>query len=777
MARRCGELVWSRHLTLASWLLTSGVLLIAFELSAMRAVAAETVEISGEAIKIKPGDPLSGRALVQKPPRINGVMSWTLETRRHRGAMYHVAISPDGKTLATGGLDGTIRLWDVETGKFIKCLLGHNSYVYRLAWSPDGNTLASAGAYDGSCGLWDVKSGLLLRAIRSKHGVVTYVAWSPNGRQIAFSTGNSGHMLLYDVVRGEFLNDDKEREVAIGAGIVALDWSPDGQVVAFVSTNTPVSLWQLSAVRQNKFLLTEGDITHSLAFSRDGKEVAVAGAKGIRIYDYETEMVTRTIESPATSVAYSPDGKMLASAPANGVVKLWEPATGKEIKALTGSATSSLSWSADSKLLATTTITTAVVWDVEAAKVKTTFDACGVYPPIWSPGKPFINGTYTNTPAVCDPASGKLQCKLEGHTAPVYAFGWSRDGKMLATGSADATVRLWEIPSGAPLATFQGHTALVHAVAWMPDGKSLASASYDKTVRVWKAPDKKTAGKKSDDSKSSDRSETVVATAETKSASEVSKKDTTKKTIGKKDAKDPNDPLLEEFKGHTGPVTLLAVPSAAKLLASGSSDKTLRIWSLTSNKPAATIDIKYPVLAAAFSADGKVLCSSGADEGLNFWNPGTGKLLKSTVKTTTHSTISALAWSPNGSLIAVGRSGHSLQLWDVQAEKAVHTLTAMAPVTSATWTPSGQTVSAGCQDRTVRFWNAAKGELVGHLIAEEGQVAAVSADGHFKAEPGIEAELFYVAQTDKAQETLSISEFATKAKWKNNPAQAAVIGK
>lgn len=72
-------------------------------------------------------------------------MSWTLETRRHRGAMYHVAISPDGKTLATGGLDGTIRLWEVETGKFIKCLLGHNSYVYRLAWSPDGNTLASAG--------------------------------------------------------------------------------------------------------------------------------------------------------------------------------------------------------------------------------------------------------------------------------------------------------------------------------------------------------------------------------------------------------------------------------------------------------------------------------------------------------------------------------------------------------------------------------------------------------------------------------------------------------
>lgn len=772
MTRQRNVLVQSSRLV--RMLLTASVILVTFELSAVRTVAAETVEIPSEPIRIKPGDPLSGRALVQKPARINGVMSWTLETRRHRGAMYHVAISPDGKTLATGGLDGTIRLWDVESGKFIKCLLGHNSYVYRLAWSPDGNTLASAGAHDGSCGLWDVKTGVLRRAIRSPHGVVTYVAWSPNGRQIAFSTGNSGHMLVYDVVRGEFINNDKDKEVALGVGIVSLDWSPDGQFVGFVSTSTPVSLWQQSAVKQNKFLLTEGDISHTLAFSRDGKEVAVAGAKGIRVYNFETEMVARTIESPATSVAYSPDGKTLASAPLNGVVQLWEAETGKAIKTLTGSATSSLSWSADSKLLATTTSTTAVVWDVEAAKPKQTFDACGIYPPIWSPGKPFINGIYTNTPSVCDPASGKLLTKLEGHTAPVYAFGWSRDGKMLATGSADATVRLWEMPSGAPLATYKGHTALVHAVTWMPDGKSLASASYDKTVRVWKAPEKKSAaGKKSDEDKSAETSGTTAPPTETK----PSETKAAKKSVGKKDAKDPNDPLIQEFKGHTGPVTLLAAPSAAKLLVSGSSDKTLRIWNLASNKPTATIDIAYPVLAAAFSSDGKTLCSSGADEGLNFWNPGTGKLLKSTVKTNTHSTISTLAWSPNGSLIAVGRQGHSLQLWDTQADKAVHTLIAMAPVISATWTPSGQTVSAGCQDRTVRFWSVAKGELVGHLIAEEGQVAAVSAEGHFKAEPGIEAELFYVAQTDKSQETLSISDFAAKSKWKNNPAQAAVIGK
>src|SRR6185436_15574113 len=99
MTRRRGVL--NRSSTLVAMLLTASVMFVLSERSAMRAVAAETVEIPGELIKIKPGDPLSGRALVQKPGRINGVMSWTLETRRHRGAMYHVAISPDGKTLAT----------------------------------------------------------------------------------------------------------------------------------------------------------------------------------------------------------------------------------------------------------------------------------------------------------------------------------------------------------------------------------------------------------------------------------------------------------------------------------------------------------------------------------------------------------------------------------------------------------------------------------------------------------------------------------------------------
>src|SRR5262245_9306081 len=94
--------------------------------------------LKAEPLAVKLGDPLSARALVSRPPLLKGVVSWSIETRRHRGTFSCMALHPDGKTLATGGLDGTIRIWDVETGTLVRALLGHNYYVYGLDWSPDG---------------------------------------------------------------------------------------------------------------------------------------------------------------------------------------------------------------------------------------------------------------------------------------------------------------------------------------------------------------------------------------------------------------------------------------------------------------------------------------------------------------------------------------------------------------------------------------------------------------------------------------------------------------
>jgi len=89
---------------------------------------------------------ISARALVTHPTPIPGVKAWTIESRRHRGGIICMSLSPDGKQLVTGGIDGTIRVWDAETGQCLRALLGHDSYIYGLAWSPNSSLVASAGS-------------------------------------------------------------------------------------------------------------------------------------------------------------------------------------------------------------------------------------------------------------------------------------------------------------------------------------------------------------------------------------------------------------------------------------------------------------------------------------------------------------------------------------------------------------------------------------------------------------------------------------------------------
>src|SRR5262245_10325987 len=122
--------------------------------------------IKPEPLTLKPGDALSSHALVTKPPIIKGVVGWTLETRRHRGTFYAVAVSPDGKLIATGGVDGTIRIWDAANGHLIKALVGHGYHCYALAFSPDGTVLASGGISDQAIHLWDVKTGMPLKLLK-----------------------------------------------------------------------------------------------------------------------------------------------------------------------------------------------------------------------------------------------------------------------------------------------------------------------------------------------------------------------------------------------------------------------------------------------------------------------------------------------------------------------------------------------------------------------------------------------------------------------------------
>ena len=636
-----------------------------------------------------------------------------------------LAWSSDGKWSATTA-GNEVHVWDPETGVLKVALKGHEKPVGAIAFHPEGKILAT-GSDDASVRLWDLETGketfnLNADLPKAAKATVNAVAFSPNGKLVA-AVNKEGKLQIW--------NPALEKSKRLVSGLDAhphseayqVAFGKDTSVIFTCGSNKKVQQWVglgpdgESLPGHGKPTTLDADAptnVEAMAVSRDGRFLAAGGTdKAIRLWDLTAGKLARVFQGHTdkiTALAFSPDGKTLVSGSGDQSIRLW-----------------AVSFADDHQNFAEHT---GFVWSAAFS----------------ADGKMFASAGADKTIYVRDP-TGKHIHKLIGHTAPVTAIAFSPDSTILVSVGGDRVIRLWDARAGKQVKEWAGHTSPVMAVAFSGDGKMILTGGIDKIARLWDAtkdaavytfPAGRTAisavalradGKQaligSGDGQlrvfdlTAAPKEMAVLTAHYAGVGAIAYgTDATKFATCGGDGlvKYWTVPatgiptLVHEFKGHTKPVSSVAISADGRFLVSGGGDAIVRVWDVASKTELRALRGHADwVSSVAFGPNGRTILSASVDKTVKVWELSG----EETAKAIGHSRqLNTIAVSADGRWIASGSDDKTIKVWDAVSGTEAFTLDAdagghTAKITALAFEPNGKRLISAAADGKLIIWDMA----------------------------------------------------------------------